>query len=100
MTKIGILSDTHAYWDDRYLQHFESCDEIWHVGDIGSLELAQRLADFRPLRAVSGNVDGQEIRKYFPQVNRFTVDGAEVLMQHIGGYPGNYHHSIRCRLLG
>ncbi len=99
MTKIGILSDTHGYWDDRYLQHFESCDEIWHVGDIGSLELAQRLADFRPLRGVYGNVDGQDIRKYFPQVNRFTVDGAEVLMKHIGGYPGNYDSSIRGSLM-
>ena len=99
MTKIGILSDTHVYWDDRYLQHFESCDEIWHVGDIGSLELAQRLADFRPLRGVYGNVDGQDIRKYFPQVNRFTVDGAEVLMKHIGGYPGNYDSSIRGSLM-
>lgn len=99
MTKVGILSDTHAYWDEKYLKYFETCDEIWHVGDIGSLELAQRLADFRPLRGVYGNVDGQDIRKYFPQVNRFTVDGAEVLMKHIGGYPGNYDSSIRGSLM-
>ena len=39
--------------------------------------------------------DGQEIRKLYPQINRFTVDGAEVLMKHIGGYPGNYDPSIR-----
>ena len=81
MTRIGLLSDTHAYWDEKYLEYFESCDEIWHAGDIGSVEVAEKLAAFRPLRAVYGNIDGQEIRKMFPQVNRFTVDGAEVLIK-------------------
>ena len=94
MTRIGLLSDTHAYWDKKYLEYFEPCDEIWHAGDIGSLEVAEKLAAFRPLRAVYGNIDGQEIRKLFPQVNRFTVDGAEVLIKHIGGYPGKYDPSI------
>ena len=62
MTKVGLLSDTHGYWDEKYLQYFEGCDEIWHAGDIGSLELAERLAAFRPLRAVYGNIDGQDLR--------------------------------------
>ena len=95
MTRIGLLSDTHSYWDDKYLKYFEECDEIWHAGDIGSVEVAERLAAFRPFRAVYGNIEGQEIRKLYPQINRFTVDGAEVLMKHIGGYPGNYDPSIR-----
>ena len=58
MTRIGILSDTHGHWDDRYLKHFEQCDEIWHCGDIGTWEVAEKLAAFRPLRAVYGNIDG------------------------------------------
>ena len=58
MKRIGIISDTHAYWDDKYLKYFEPCDEIWHAGDIGSLEVAQKLAEFRTLRAVYGNCDG------------------------------------------
>jgi len=99
MTRIGLLSDTHGWWDDRYLQYFEPCDEIWHAGDIGSLEVAQRLADFRPLRAVYGNIDGQELRRLYPQTLRFTVDGAEVVMKHIGGYPGRYDPSIAGNLL-
>ena len=99
MTRIGLLSDTHGWWDDRYLQYFEPCDEIWHAGDIGSLEVAQRLADFRPLRAVYGNIDGQELRRLFPQTLRFTVDGAEVVMKHIGGYPGRYDPSVAGSLL-
>ena len=99
MTKVGLLSDTHGYWDEKYLQYFDTCDEIWHAGDIGSLEVAQKLAAFRTFRAVYGNIDGQEIRAVYPQINRFTVDGAEVLIKHIGGYPGNYDSSIRGSIL-
>lgn len=97
--RVGLLSDTHGYWDERYLKYFETCDEIWHAGDIGSLEVARRLAEFRTLRAVYGNIDGSEIRRLFPLVNRFTVDGAEVLMKHIGGYPGRYDPSIAGSLM-
>lgn len=94
MIKIGLLSDTHAYWDEKYLRHFESCDEIWHAGDIGSLEVASKLAAFRPLRAVYGNIDGQDVRAVYPEVSRFVVAGADVLMKHIGGYPGKYDTSV------
>ena len=94
MKRIGLLSDTHSYWDDRYLQYFEECDEIWHAGDIGSMELAQRLADFRPFRAVCGNCDGGDLRQMYPEKLRWTCEGASVLMAHIGGYPGHYDRSI------
>ncbi len=99
MTKVGILSDTHAYWDEKYLKYFESCDEIWHVGDIGSMEVAERLSAFKPLRAVYGNIDGQDIRRVYPLVNRFQIEGVEVLMKHIGGYPGKYDSSIAGTLM-
>lgn len=99
MTKIGLLSDTHAHWDDKYLKYFSDCDEIWHAGDIGSIEVADKLAAHCTLRAVYGNIDGQEIRKRYPQVNRFVVDHAEVVIKHIGGYPGQYDPSIAGSLM-
>ncbi|MCD7900024.1 MAG: metallophosphatase family protein [Bacteroides sp.] len=99
MTRIGLISDTHAYWDEKYLQYFENCEEIWHAGDFGSMEVANKLAEFRPLRGVYGNIDGQDIRRVYPEVNRFVVEGTEVLMKHIGGYPGKYDPSIRGSLL-
>ena len=99
MKHIGLLSDTHACWDERYLQYFEHCDEIWHAGNIGSVEVAEKLAASKPLRAVYGNVDGMELRQMFPEVLRFEVEGAEVLMKHIGGYPGKYDPSIRAELM-
>ena len=95
MKRIGLLSDTHGYWDARYLEYFESCDEIWHAGDIGSLELALRLQEFRPLRAVCGNCDGCDLRRMFPVKLCWECEGAEVLMTHIGGYPGRYDPGIR-----
>ena len=98
MTRIGILSDTHGYWDDRYLKHFESCDEIWHAGDIGSMEVAEKLAAFRPLRAVHGNIDSGDVRRIYPAIDRFTIEGTDILLKHIGGYPGKYDASIRQHL--
>ena len=100
MKRIGLLSDTHAYWDDRYLQHFESCDEIWHAGDIGSLELAMKLNEFRPLKAVFGNCDGGDLRRLYTEKLRWTCEGADVLMTHIGGYPGHYDPRIRAQISG
>lgn len=94
MKRIGIISDTHSYWDDRYLKYFEECDEIWHAGDICSVELAERLAAFRPLRAVCGNCDGGELSQMFPKILRWKCEDVDVLMKHIGGYPGNYDRSI------
>lgn len=95
MKRIGLLSDTHAYWDDRYLHHFEECDEIWHAGDIGSMELAMRLQEFRPLKAVYGNCDGGELRIMFSEKLRWNCEGVDVFMTHIGGYPGRYDMRIR-----
>ena len=99
MKRIGLLSDTHGHWDDRYTKHFAECDEIWHAGDIGSLEVAERLAAFRPLRAVCGNCDGGDLRRLFPLVLRFRCEEADVLIKHIGGYPGHYDRSVASQLL-
>ena len=98
MKKIGILSDTHGYWDDKYLYYFEPCDEIWHAGDIGTMEVAERLAAFRPLRAVHGNIDTEDIRRMYPEKLRWKCEDVDVLMTHIGGYPGNYDPRIRGQL--
>ena len=95
MTRIGILSDTHGHWDERYTQHFADCDEIWHAGDIGSEEVANKLEKFRPLRAVYGNIDGGILRMRYSETLRFRIEECNVIMKHIGGYPGRYDASIR-----
>ena len=97
--RIGLLSDTHAYWDDKYTEYFAECDEIWHAGDIGSTELADRLSAFKPFRAVVGNCDGGDLRLMYPKLLRFRCEQADVLITHIGGYPGRYDHSVRQQLM-
>jgi uncharacterized protein len=91
---IGILSDTHGSLDDRIFFHFEKCDEVWHAGDIGSMEVIEKLEKSMPLRAVFGNIDGYEIRKAVPEIQRFFCEEVDVLIKHIGGYPGRYDRSI------
>ena len=94
MKRIGILSDTHAHWDERYATHFADCDEIWHAGDIGSIEVLERLEALKPVRAVYGNIDGQPIRIRTAQHQRFNIEDVDVWITHIGGYPGKYAREV------
>ena len=96
--KIGLLSDTHSYLDQRIFEYFASCDEIWHAGDIGAAFLADALEKFKPLRAVYGNIDDPVIRKKFPEDNWFTCEGMTILITHIAGAPPHYNPRIK-RLL-
>lgn len=95
MKKIGLLSDTHGWWDDKYEKYFADCDEIWHAGDIGSLDIGLRFEAFKPFRAVYGNIDDSKIRAAYPEFLRFTLEDVDVLMTHIGGYPGKYDPRVR-----
>ena len=99
MKRIGLLSDTHGWWDERYAKHFAECDEIWHAGDIGSMLLVERLQEIAPLRAVYGNIDGGDVRRMFTEVYRFRCEEVEVVMTHIGGYPGHYSPAIYKKLV-
>ena len=91
MTRIGILSDTHGFLDKRVFEHFKDVDEIWHAGDIGSVEVLRSLREFKPTRAVFGNMDSGEVRWSLSEFYRFRVEEVNVLMTHIGGYPGKYN---------
>ena len=84
MKKIGLISDTHGWWDEKYAEYFAECDEIWHAGDIGAADVAMRLTAVRPLRAVYGNIDGYPVRQMYPRTLR--------------GYPGRYDPAIRAEL--
>ncbi|MCI5814640.1 MAG: metallophosphoesterase family protein [Prevotella sp.] len=100
MTKrIGIISDTHGCWDEKYETYLGECDEIWHAGDIGTMEVADRFEAMRPVfRAVCGNCDGYDLRARYPELLRFRCEEADVLLKHIGGYPGHYDPSVRAKL--
>jgi putative phosphoesterase len=96
--KIGLLSDTHSFLDERIFKHFAECDEIWHAGDFGSVELSDQLAAFKPLRGVYGNIDGHQLRVMHPLNQRFSCEGIDVWMTHIGGYPGHYSPYVKSEI--
>lgn len=91
MKTIGLLSDTHSYLDTEFNQLFESCDEVWHAGDVGDLSTWDRLKQIKPVRAVFGNIDGAELRTCMPEWQFFELEGLKVLMIHIAGSPGKYN---------
>lgn len=98
MTRIGLIADTHSYLDEAVFHHFKDCDEIWHAGDFGSMEIVEQLRAFRPLRGVWGNIDDNMIRSEFQEMLRFKCEETEVLMTHIGGYPGRYAAAVKKEL--
>jgi putative phosphoesterase len=91
MKRIGIISDTHSYLDEAVFNHFEKCDELWHIGDFGEESVAEKLKGFKPLRGVYGNIDESGIREEFPLYDCFLCEEVKVLMTHIGGYPPKYN---------
>ena len=94
MKKIGLLSDTHSFLDPAIFKYFVACDEIWHAGDIGNPDVVNRLEEFKPLRAVFGNIDEPAIRHRYPLDLRFDIEGLDVWITHIGGYPGRYNKRV------
>jgi putative phosphoesterase len=99
MTKIGLLSDTHNFLDESVFMHFENCDEIWHAGDFGSVEIARALGNKKPLKAVFGNIDRQDIRSEFPEQIVFHCEEVKVMMRHIGGSPPKYNPETKKQIL-
>ncbi len=95
MQRIGLLSDTHAYFDPKLYEFFKEADQIWHAGDIGSEEVLNLMEAFKPVRAVFGNIDGAVLRRRLKEHLRFTCEGVDVLLTHIGGYPGKYAPPVK-----
>lgn len=99
MKKIAIISDTHNHYEKELINYASQCDEIWHAGDIGSLQLADDIAQIKPLRAVYGNIDGKDVRSEYSEINLFECEGVKVMIKHIVGYPGKYDLQMRELLL-
>jgi putative phosphoesterase len=91
MTSIGLISDTHGYLSEQVFAFFKDCDELWHAGDIGNLDLLEKLKAFKPTKAVYGNIDGQDIRSMCPEHLAWYCEDVKILMTHIGGKPPKYN---------
>jgi len=98
MRRIGLISDTHNFLDNEVFRYFEHCDEIWHAGDFGNIGLAEKLSAFKPLKGVYGNIDGYDVRSVYPELLRWQCENVEVMMCHIGGYPGKYTPIVKAEM--
>lgn len=97
--KISILSDTHGYIDEQILRHLTDSDEIWHAGDIGDIKVIEALERLTGrLRAVYGNIDGQDIRIRTSENDQFNIQGLSVLITHIAGKPPQYNKRVKAIL--
>ncbi len=94
MIRIGLIADTHSFLDQKFRKYFKDCDQIWHAGDFGSIDVSDELAGFKQLTGVYGNIDGAKIRTVHPLDRRFGCEGVDVWMTHIGGYPGRYNRRV------
>ena len=101
MTRIGLISDTHGFLDEAVAEHFKNCDEIWHAGDFGNIDIADKLVHStdKKLRGVYGNIDGGDIRTVYPEKLFFTCEQVNVFIQHIGGYPGRYSPGVKDEII-
>lgn len=90
MKTIGLISDTHSYLHPSIAKFLSQCDEIWHAGDFGDLDTAKDIASLKPLKGVYGNIDGRDVRSFYPLYQDFMCEDLRVLILHIGGYPGKY----------
>ncbi len=95
MQRIGLLSDTHSFLDPRIFDLFKEVDQIWHAGDIGSGEVLNKIEQFKPTIAVFGNIDDTKLRRRLKQTERFNCEGVDVLLTHIGGFPGKYSPNVQ-----
>jgi len=101
MTRIGLISDTHGFLDEAVFTHFKECREIWHAGDFGNMKLAEELSSRSglTLRAVFGNIDGNDIRNLYPEQLVWNCEEVKVMMRHIGGSPPGYNPVTKKELL-
>ena len=95
MKKISLLSDTHSVLDERFIPHLKESDEIWHAGDIGSLDIYDKLNEISKVKAVYGNIDNHQIRITLASELFFKCEGVNIYMTHIGGYPGKYSKAVK-----
>jgi uncharacterized protein len=99
LKRIGLISDTHGFLDETVFEHFKNCDEIWHAGDFGDEEVARQLKEWKELKGVYGNIDGNEVRTAYPEQLIFMCENVKVMMRHIGGYPPRYNPETKKELL-
>lgn len=78
--KIGILSDTHGILKEEVLKNLEGCMALFHAGDVGGMEILERLKKIAPVYIVEGNNDSIEMG--LPKSLEVELEGYKFFMIH------------------
>ena len=78
--KIGILSDTHGILKEEVLKNLEGCMALFHAGDVGGMEILERLRKIAPVYGVEGNNDSIEMG--LPKSLEVELEGYKFFMIH------------------
>ena len=78
--KIGVVSDTHGFFDARLKELLAGVELILHAGDVDKQEVLDELGRIAPVRAVRGNVDPPQLGLPFSTTSR--VGGIQVELFH------------------
>ncbi len=79
--KLGIISDTHNYFDPQIPKFFAGVDHILHGGDIGLPRILLELEEIAPVTAVCGNTDDPAFGYRLTEV--VELGGRKFLLHHI-----------------
>ncbi len=94
MKHIVVLSDTHGFLDSRLIKYFKKADEIWHAGDIGSIEVIEKLKKYCKVRAVWGNIDNYKTRQILNKYLIFKCESKKIIITHSSGLSNKYSKEI------
>jgi putative phosphoesterase len=96
--RIGVISDTHSWFDAAIEIHFKSVEYILHAGDIGDMKVLYQLREIAPVIAVRGNIDEGMNHTPLDLEQRVRLFGIGIFMTHILGNPERLPHGIQLKV--
>ena len=84
---IGVVSDTHGFYDPRVPPLLEGVGHILHAGDIGTGQIIDKLAEIAPVTAVRGNNDREGPESEYPDVSTIVIADCRIYLTHIVKVP-------------
>jgi putative phosphoesterase len=94
--RIGVLSDTHDYFDPRIRDLFRGVDHIVHGGDIGLPWILLQLEEIAPVTAVLGNTDDTTLS--YNETELVQLGARKFLVHHIVE-PQNLSDKVKRRVI-
>ena len=80
--RVGIISDTHGLLRPEAERALDGVDAIVHAGDVGRLEVLEKLKQIAPVFAVRGNVDTDDWAKDLPLTRVVELGGVTFYVLH------------------